>query len=165
MPMTRKLLTALAAPLLCLAMLAATALTAPGASATSYYHMYGADTGDLCLVQTGTADAVYVTSSACTSTNHSVYWAVPAENGQGQIVNEHSGMCLTANDADDVYMATCGTNHVQLWNRIEYEAGGETWDLYQNVHTGTYLWITGNLGVAVPSNTYGWPYGWDFWVT
>jgi hypothetical protein len=158
------LLATLATPLLCLALLAATAFTAPSARATSYYHLYGDQYGSLCLVQTGTTDAVYVSAAACTSTNHSAYWAVPAENGQGQVINEHSGMCLTADDALTVYMDTCGTNHVQLWNRIKYSAGGLTWDLYQNVHTGTDLYIVSNDGVGVPSDYWNYDYGLDFWV-
>jgi hypothetical protein len=161
--MTRKLPAPLAVPLLCLAVLAATALRAPSANATTYYHFYGGEYGGVCLAQTGTTDAVYVSNAACTSTNHSAYWAVPAENGQGQIVNEHSGMCLTADDALTVYMDTCGTNHVQLWDRIQYEAGGMTWDLYQNVHTGTDLWVVTLDGVAVPSACGDCDYGSDFW--
>jgi Ricin-type beta-trefoil lectin domain len=163
-PMTRKLLVTLATPLLCLAVLAATAFTAPSASPTTYFRMYGTDGGGLCLVQTGTTDSVYVTNAACSSTNHSVYWAVPAENGQGHVVNEHSGMCLTANDAGDVYMDTCGTNHVQLWNRIKYSAGGMSWDLFQNVHTGGDLWIVTGDSVEALSGCGACDYGFDFWV-
>lgn len=164
MLMTRRLLAALAAPLLSLAVLAATTFIAPSAGATSYFRMYGGYQSGLCLVQTGTTDAVYVTNSACSSTNHSVYWAVPAEGGQGQVINEHSGMCLTANDAGAVYMDTCGTNHVQLWNRIKYTVSGMSWDLFQNVHTGGYLWIRSTDAVVALSSCGGCDYGADFWI-
>ena len=72
-------------------------------------------------------------------------------------------MCLTVNDAGNVYMDTCGTNHVQLWNRIKYEAGGLTWDLYQNVHTNTDLTLTGGSGVSAPSSCGDCDYGSNFW--
>jgi hypothetical protein len=39
---------------------------------------------------------------------------MPAEVA-GQIINEHSGLYLTADDAGGVYLGACGTNHVQLW--------------------------------------------------
>jgi hypothetical protein len=43
-------------------------------------------------------------------TNHSLYWEIPAEGVAGQIINEHSGLCLTADDAGGVHLGACGTN-------------------------------------------------------
>jgi hypothetical protein len=131
---TRKLRIIAAAPLICLVTLIATSLTAPSAEAASYYEMYWGQYGSSCLAETGTQSGVYL--SGCATTNHSLYWEIPAEGGTGHIVNEHSGLCLTANDAGDVYLDTCGTNHVQLWTRIRYDG---LWDLYTNVH------VPGNL--------------------
>jgi hypothetical protein len=102
-----------AAPLFCLATLTATALTAPGAKAATYYELYWDQSGAQCLAETGTSSGVYL--SGCGTTNHSLYWEIPAEGVAGQIINEHSGLCLTADDAGGVYLGACGTNHVQLW--------------------------------------------------
>ena len=160
MPKTRKLLAIAAAPLFCLAMLTATTLTAHVAKAASYYELYWGQSGSECLAETGTTTGVYL--SGCGTTNHSLYWAIPAEGGQGQIKNEHSGLCLTANDAGGVYLATCGTNHVQLWNRIRYD---NSWDRYTNVHVPGYLMQryyidpTSTAIMVGPSQTYGD----DFW--
>jgi len=157
---TRKLLAVAAAPLLCLLLLAATALTAPGAKAASYYELYWGQTGASCLAENGTTTGVYL--SGCSTTNHSLYWEIPAEGGQGQIINEHSGLCLTANDAGDVYLAACGTNHVQLWNRTRYDG---SWDLYTNVHVPGDLLVRfytdpTSEAVMVGSSS---SYGDDFW--
>jgi hypothetical protein len=65
-----------------------------------------------------------------------LYWAIPAEGGTGQIINEHSGLCLTANDAGGVYLATCGTNHVQQWTRERYDG---LYDRYTNLHVPGWL--------------------------
>jgi Ricin-type beta-trefoil lectin domain len=156
---TRRLLAIAAAALFCLAMLAATGLTAPGAKAATYHELYWGQGGTLCLAETGTQTGVYL--SDCNTTNHSLYWAIPAEGGTGQIINEHSGLCLTANDAGGVYLATCGTNHVQLWTRIRFDG---MWDKYANAHVPGYLYyfIT-NKGVAGFYVGTSPDYGGDFW--
>ena len=160
MPKTRKLLAIAAAPVLGVALLTASGLTAPAAKAASYYEMYWGQSGSECLAETGITTGVYL--SGCGTTNHSLYWQIPAEGGQGQIINEHSGLCLTANDAGGVYLATCGTNHVQLWNRIRYDG---TWDLYTNVHVPGDLMVRfytdpTSEAVMVGSSV---SYGDDFW--
>jgi hypothetical protein len=155
---TRKLLAIAAAPLLCLALLAATTLTAPGAKAATYYELAWGQPGVTCLAETGTTSGVYL--NGCDTTNHSLYWEIPAEGGTGQIINEHSGLCLTANDAGDVYLGTCGTNHVQLWTRIRYDG---MWDLYTNGHVPGYLFVFASTeaeSIEVGSPT---SYGDDFW--
>jgi hypothetical protein len=156
---TRKLLAIVAAPLFCLALLTSTALTAPGAKAATYYELSWGQYGSFCLAETGTASGVYL--SGCGTTNHSLYWEIPAEAGTGQIINEHSGLCLTANDAGGVYLATCGTNHVQLWTRIRYDG---MWDVYTNGHVPGYLLAffsnTGASSIEVGSSS---TYGDDFW--
>lgn len=156
MPKTRKLLAIAAAPLFCLAVLTA---TAPGAKAATYYELYWSQTGIQCLAETGTQSGVYL--SGCDTTNHSLYWEIPAEGGTGQIINEHSGLCLTANDAGNVYLDTCGTNHVQLWTRNRYDG---SYDRYTNVHVPGYLLVrvsnTGVKSIEVGSSI---SYGDDFW--
>jgi hypothetical protein len=136
LPKTRRLLAIAAGPMVCFAVLAATALTAPGAKAASYYELYWGQNGSQCLAETGTSSGTYL--SGCQTTNHSLYWEIPAEGGTGQIINEHSGLCLTANDAGDVYLGTCGTNHVQQWTRNRYDG---MYDQYTNVHVPGYLLV------------------------
>ena len=158
---TRKLPAIAAAPMFCLALLIATAFTAPGAKAASYYELAWGQYGSSCLAETGTSSGVYL--SGCGTTNHSVYWEIPAEGGTGQIINEHSGLCLTANDAGDVYLATCGTNHVQLWTRILYDG---TWDVYTNGHVPGYLLVFSSTTIpeTVEVGTSS-DYGDDFWAS
>ena len=159
MPKTRKLLAIAAAPLFFLAVLTATALTAPGAKAATYYELYWGQSGTYCIAETGTQSGVYL--GGCATTNHSLYWEIPAEGGTGQIINEHSGLCLTANDAGNVYLDTCGTNHVQLWTRNRYDG---SYDRYTNVHVPGYLVVyfsksgVGSIEVGSSSS-----YGDDFW--
>jgi hypothetical protein len=141
-PKTRKLLAIASAPLFGLATLAATALTAPGANATTYHELEWGTASGTCLAETGTQSGVYL--SGCGTTNHSLYWAVPAEGGTGQIINEHSGLCLTANDANDVYLDTCGTNHVQLWSRFLYNG---MYDRFTNGHVPGFLLVHSFQGV------------------
>jgi hypothetical protein len=136
-PKTRKLFAIAAAPLFCLAMLTATALTAPGAKAASYYELFWGESSGQCLAETGTQSGVYL--AGCGTTNHSLYWEIPAEGGTGQIINEHSGLCLTADDAGGVYLGTCGTNHVQQWSRFLYDG---MYDRYTNVHVPGYLFVS-----------------------
>jgi hypothetical protein len=154
-PKTRKL-PAIAAALFCLTVLTA---TAPGAKAATYYKLYWNQPGGQCLAETGTQSGVYI--SGCHTTNHSLYWEIPAEGGTGQIINEHSGLCLTVNHAGNVYLATCGTNHVQLWTRNRY-AG--SYDRYTNLHVPGYLlvrtYLTGADSFEVGSSV---SYGDDFW--
>ena len=85
-----------------------------------------------CLQENGTTDAVYF--GGCSS-NHSDYWTWKG-SGTEQLVNYHSGLCLTASPDDtSVYMQTCGTNHVQYWD-AELETGYGTYGDYNidNVH-------------------------------
>jgi len=144
-PKMRKLLAIGLAPLCCLAMLTATALTAPGAKATTYQELEWGEASGECLAETGTQSGVYITG--CGTTNHSLYWAVPAEGGTGQIINEHSGLCLTANDAGNVYLDTCGTNHVQQWSRFFYTGFNGKFDRYTNVHVPGFLLVGTIQGV------------------
>jgi len=162
-PKTRKLLAIAAAPLFCLALLTATAFTAPGAkAATNYYELAWGEYGTGgCLAETGTDSGVYL--SGCSTTNHSVYWEIPAEGGTGHIVNEHSGLCLTADDAGGVYLGACGTNHVQLWTRILYDG---MWDVYTNGHVPGYLLVFSSKTIpeTVEVGTSS-DYGDDFWTS
>jgi hypothetical protein len=157
-PKTRKLLAIATAPLFCLAALTATVLTAPGAKAATYYELYWGQYGSQCLAETGTSSGVYL--SGCATTNHSSYWEIPAEGGTGRIVNEHSGLCLTADDAGGVYLGACGTNHVQLWTRIRYDG---SYDVYTNGHVPGYLlvhFVKTTESIEVGSSA---SYGDDFW--
>jgi hypothetical protein len=158
-PKTRKPLVIAASLLFSLGMMAATALTAPGAKAASYYELYWGQSGATCLTETGVETGVWL--GGCGTTNHSFYWAIPAEGTTGQIINEHSGLCLTANDAGGVYLATCGTNHVQLWTRIRYDG---MYDYYTNVHVPGHLTVSNyiNVGTVIEMGSPQ-DYGDDFW--
>ena len=129
----------MAAPLLCLAALVGTTQSAH--AATTAYEI-ASDHSTTCLVDTsgsvGLADGCPADAG---DENHAGLWyelneGVDPSDRQTmyELENVHnSGSCLTGAADGGVYMATCGTNHVQFW-----EFGADPGGGYQsvvNVHT------------------------------
>jgi hypothetical protein len=142
----------LAVPLLSLMTFAAQAPSANAQTAVAIYQSetFGQSTLP-CLVDSN--GAVYL-QSGCSTTdpaglNHVALWYEISEPAQGgyptvELKNVHTGECLTSTSTGPgVYMATCGSNHVQWW---EIGGGGGEYSIY-NVHTGWGLdyAFTGNF--------------------
>jgi hypothetical protein len=139
----------LVAPLLCFAALAGTTHSAD--AATTAYEI-ASDHTTTCIVDTG--GSVYLQSGCpadAADANHAALWYELNEgvdSGTGrtmyELENVHdSGSCLTTNDSGGVYMATCGTNHVQFWEFIAAPGGG--YQNVQNVHTNLDLEDSGDF--------------------
>jgi hypothetical protein len=109
----------------------ATAAARP--AAVTWFQLKSANLVNICLVEKGTTDAIY--GAGC-SANHSDYWK---QTTAGELVNEHSGRCLSVTGtAPGVYANVCTGNHAQLWtsHRIPVIAGGKAYSFteYVNVH-------------------------------
>lgn len=62
----------------------------------TWFQLKSADLKDACLVEKGTTDAAY---GAPCSSNHSDYWKWTST---GELLNEHSGKCLSVTGDDPV---------------------------------------------------------------
>ena len=133
----------LAAPLVLLTSFAAQAPSANAATAVAIYENTGNST-EPCLVDSN--GAVYL-QSGCSTTdpaglNHVALWYEISEPAQGnyptfELKNVHTSECLTSTSTGPgVYMATCGSNHVQWW---EIQPLGNNEYNIVNVHTGLGL--------------------------
>jgi hypothetical protein len=132
-------------------MLTGTAVIATSAGASTGYftELQNSYTGQ-CLTETGTTTGPWFTGN-CVSSNHSLDWEWTGStyNGYsyGELVNEHSGLCITASASTSTdygaYYGTCGGNHVQEWYAYTDTCpnnGATTFlEVYKNVHTGYYL--------------------------
>jgi hypothetical protein len=139
----------LAAPLLCFGALVGTTQSAD--AATTAYEI-ASDHTTTCIVDN--SGSVYLQSGCPTDAadeNHAGLWyevneGVDSSNGltMYELKNVHnSGSCLTTDASGDIYMATCGTNHVQFWEFIADPGGG--YQAVQNVHTRNYLDDSGDI--------------------
>ena len=123
--------------------------TSAGASTGYFTELQNGYTGQ-CLTETGTTSGPWFTGN-CVTSNHSLYWEWTGStyNGfsYGELVNEHSGLCITASASTSTdygaYYGNCGGNHVQEWYAYTDtcpNSGVSTyWRVYKNVHTGYYL--------------------------
>ena len=112
---------------------------------TTWFQLQSADFKNTCLVEKGTTDAAY---GAPCSSNHSDYWKWTSS---GELLNEHSGKCLSVTGDDPgVYMNTCTENHAQLWTDtiVPVIAGGKLYSFVEYVNVHAHL----SLGL-VPSAT------------
>jgi hypothetical protein len=152
------LLTVLAAPLLCGALLAGTAtgatLTAQSRHAASspWFQLKSADYQNTCIGEKNKTSAV---AGVPCSSSHSDYWRWTPSGG---LRNENSGKCLAVTGSQPgVYVNTCGTNHAQLWGNqtVDVFAGGKLYlyEEFTNVHTGESLGIV--LGTSVVQESSG----------
>jgi hypothetical protein len=139
----------LAAPLLCLAALVG--LTQSADAATTAYEIASDHTTTCIVDNSGTVSLQSGCPADAGTANHAGLWytlneGVDSSNGltMYELENVHnSGSCLTMNDAGGVYMATCGTNHVQFWEFVADPGGG--YQTVQNVHTRLYLGASGDI--------------------
>lgn len=133
----------LAAPLLFLTTFAAQAPSANAQTAVALYQSGGSGSPSTlpCLVYSN--GALYL-QSGCSTTdptglNHAALWEEISEPAQGnyptfELENVHTPECLTSTSTGPgVYMATCGSNHVQWW---EIAPQGNNEYLILNAHTG-----------------------------
>jgi Ricin-type beta-trefoil lectin domain-like len=114
----------LAAPLVLLTSFAAQAPSANAATAVALYESEAGNPATLpCLVYSN--GALYL-QGGCSTTdpaglNHVALWDEISEPAQGnyptfELKNVHISECLTSTSTGPgVYMATCGSNHVQWW--------------------------------------------------
>lgn len=139
------ILAALAASMLCVAVLGSPAMaaSAPAASpaASGYVEISSASSPYGCLQEDGTTSGVYL--GTC-STNHSDYWYAPSSDG-GEIANVHSNLCLSVTGTDaGVYLNTCSPGATaQEWIFV---SDGYGYGIY-NEHSNYYLWQSGNTGI------------------
>ncbi len=162
LPKSRKrmafLLAALAAPVLCGALLAGTAtgatLTAQSrhAASSSWFQLKSADYRDTCVAEKGKTSGV---AGVPCSSSHSDYWRWTSSGG---LANEATGKCLSVTGSQPgVYVNTCGSNHAQLWGdqTVDVFAGGNLYlyEEFANVHTGLSLGIV--LGATVVQESSG----------
>jgi hypothetical protein len=147
---TVRKLAILAAPLLFFGALVAQAPSASAASGPWAFYTYSTtNPGTLpCLVYS--SGALYL-QSGCSTTepynlNHVALWNELSEPAQGgyptyELQNVHAGVCLTGASDGGVYVAACGTNHVQWWE-LDHLTSNEI--EFINVHTGLPLDVQGN---------------------
>jgi hypothetical protein len=111
------------------------AVTGPAANATDYgYQLVNTYNGQ-CLTEDGTSEALYLqTCGNANDSNPSQLWTVGI---WGQLINDHSQLCLIVTGYDaGVWLSggsACTTDTtVAEWNYNEYEE-------FANGHTGYYL--------------------------
>ncbi|MGD0702233.1 MAG: RICIN domain-containing protein [Trebonia sp.] len=127
----------------------------PAAAATTWFQLRSADLTNACVAEKGTASSV---SGVPCSSNHSDFWKWTAS---GELLNEHSGKCLSVTGTDPgVYVNTCGNNHAQLWlnQPVPVIAGGKLYSYteYVNVHTRESLTLNATTsGTAVLQQSSG----------
>ena len=85
---------------------------------------------------------------ATTPRAHVDFWEWTAT---GELLNEHSGKCLSVTGTDPgVYVNTCANNHAQLWlnQPVPVIAGGKLYSYteYVNVHTRESLTLNATTG-------------------
>ncbi len=146
MRISRKVLTVLAAPLLCavITMLGAPAMaaasTAPEPDGPSFL-LESLVNGRLCAKWDGSTSAVsLVPVSQCSSSNVLDLWYHPV-GATDEIVNQGSGTCLSVTGTDaGVYLNACAgaSQHAQNWI---YDGPTE---LFKNGHTGYCMWQSNN---------------------
>ena len=103
------------------------------ASAT-WFQLKSADLANACVVENGTTGSI---AGVPCSSNHSDFWEWTST---GELLNEHSGKCLSVTGSDPgVYLNTCGNNHAQLWlnQPVPVIAAGKLYSYteFVNVHT------------------------------
>lgn len=131
------------------------ALTTP-AHATDYgYQLVNTYNGQ-CLTEDGTTESLYL--QACGSandTNPSQLWTIGI---WGQLINDHSHLCLIVTGTDtNVWLSggsACTTDTtVAEWNYNEYEE-------FTNGHTGEYLDYDTSNGVIIQTKSITYGEGW-----
>ena len=143
---------------LALAVSPATAAARPGsgrAAARTWFQLRSADLANACVAEGGTTSSI--AGVPCTS-NHSDFWEWTST---GELLNEHSGKCLSVTGTDPgVYVNTCANNHAQLWlnQSVPVIAGGKLYSYteYVNVHTRESLALNSTTsGIAVLQQSSG----------
>lgn len=122
---------------LALAVSPATAAAGPGparADAPAWFQLRSADLANACVAEKGTTSSI---AGVPCSSNHSDFWEWTST---GELLNEHSGKCLSVTGTDPgVYVNTCANNHAQLWlnQPVPVIAGGKLYSYteFVNVHT------------------------------
>ena len=143
--------TALASP----ATAAARPTTARAAASGTWFQLRSADLANACVAEGGTTSSI--AGVPCTS-NHSDFWEWTST---GELLNEHSGKCLSVTGTDPgVYVNTCGNNHAQLWlnQPVPVIAGGKLYSYteFVNVHTRESLALNATTsGTAVVQQSSG----------
>jgi Ricin-type beta-trefoil lectin domain len=135
----------------------AAARPAPARAATgaTWFQLRSADVANACVAEKGTGSSI--AGVPCTS-NHSDFWKWTST---GELLNEHSGKCLSVTGSDPgVYVNTCGNNHAQLWlnQPVPVIAGGKLYSYteYVNVHTRESLALNATTsGTAVLQQSSG----------
>jgi hypothetical protein len=132
----------------------------PAGPAVTWFQLKSADLKDICVVEKGATDAVY---GAVCSANHSDYWKWTSA---GELLNEHSGKCLSVTGTSPgLYANTCTNNHAQLWNDqlVPVIAGGTLYSFTEYVNDHAHLslgLIASATGTAVDQVASGdtlWP--------
>jgi hypothetical protein len=151
-------LTALLGTGLALAVSPATAAARPGpsrADAPTWFQLRSADLANACVAEKGTTSSI---AGVPCSSNHSDFWEWTST---GELLNEHSGKCLSVTGTDPgVYVNTCVNNHAQLWlnQPVPVIAGGKLYSYteYVNFHTRESLALNATTsGTAVLQQSSG----------
>ena len=125
------------------------------AAAVTWFQLRSADLANACVAEKGTTSSI---AALPCSSNHSDYWKWTTS---GELLNEHSGKCLSVTGTDPgVYVNTCVNNHAQLWlnQPVPVIAGGKLYSYteYVNVHTRESLALNATTsGVAVLQQSSG----------
>ena len=115
----------------------ATAAARPGPArpdAPAWFQLRSADLANACVAEKGTTSSI---AGVPCSSNHSDFWEWTST---GELLNEHSGKCLSVTGTDPgVYVNTCTNNHAQLWlnQPVPVIAGGKLYSYteFVNAHT------------------------------
>jgi hypothetical protein len=125
------------------------------AAAPTWFQLKSGDLANACIAEKGTTSSV---SGVPCSSNHSDFWEWTST---GELLNEHSGKCLSVTGTDPgVYLNTCTNNHAQLWlnQPVPVIAGGKLYSYteYVNVHTRESLALNAiTSGTAVLQQSSG----------
>jgi serine/threonine protein kinase len=114
----------------------------------SYYQLQNAQTGD-CLTQPSGASTAAQQGCASSRTESWEYslslgGVLAAPSGEFELVNEQSGLCLTASNGQ-VGAQSCGSGDAQLWSTVA--AGGSS-DEFRNAGDGQCLQAGSGSAVA-----------------
>jgi hypothetical protein len=114
----------------------------------SYYQLQNAQTGD-CLAQPSGSSATAQQACASSRTESWEYslslgGVLAAPAGEFELVNEQSGLCLTASSGQ-VGAQTCGSGNAQLWSTIS--AGGSS-DEFRNAGDSQCLQAVSGAAIA-----------------
>jgi len=140
---------------LCLTALSISVITATAARAGDVSLQPDISGGTLCLAEDGSTSGPYF-ENCPVSLNGSVvwYWTGDAYSspgytgGVGELVNNHSGLCITADgDNTGLYYAKCTGNHSQEWYDQQDECDGNPYGTfsYVNEHSGYYMADDGGI--------------------